>query len=397
MAADRGHALGACHVGALLKGSARVPAVSLMQSPPGPETVIDGRRYLYFGGTSYLGLAGRPEILEAGCEALRTYGVHTATSRSRIGTNPPVQEVEERAARFFGTDDAFYFGGGYSSNHIMVSALADSVDGVLVDEAAHYCVREASRLAGLPVGTFRHRDASDLARQIAGLRRPLVMADGANAATGELAPVQDYLAVLRSCDDAALLLDEAHLYGVLGGNGRGLLDAGGFWPRINSGEPVDGVRLYTCGTLAKAMGGFGGIIPGTQRFVARARTASHYYDGASAPASASAGSTARALEIVMNEPELRAALHRNTVMLRDELRALGLVVPDGATAHFGVQIGAAADMIRIHENLKSGEIMLPYVGDYAGVPEGGLLRFAVFATHTRSQIKRLTASLRSLL
>ena len=62
-----------------------MPPISLMESAPGPETVIDGIRYLYFGGTSYLGLAGHPEVIEAGCAALRDFGVHSATSRARFG------------------------------------------------------------------------------------------------------------------------------------------------------------------------------------------------------------------------------------------------------------------------------------------------------------------------
>ncbi len=374
-----------------------MPTVSIIQSAPGPETVIDGKVYLYFGGTSYLGLAGLPEIIEAGCEALRKYGVHSATSRSRIGTNPPVIAVEQRAAEFFGTEDAFYFSSGYSSNHIMVSALAQDADAVVVDEAAHYCVIEASQLAGRPVKNFRHRDVTDLAVQVKGLRSPLVMIDGVSASTGQLAPLREYLEVLRACDNASLLLDDAHAIGVLGANGRGSLDEPELWETVNTDKPFQGVRLYVCGTLAKAIGGFGGVIPGTNDFVARVRSASHYFDGASAPASAVAGSTARALEIVMREPGLRERLRANTLELRDQLKSIGLVVPNGATAHFGVGIGSAENMIRIHETLKSRNIMLPYIGAYAGVPKEGLFRFAVFASHTESQIARLVTELRSVL
>lgn len=374
-----------------------MPGASIMQSPPGPETVIDGETYLYFGGTSYLGLAGHPEIIEAGCDALRKYGVHSATSRSRIGTNPPVLAVEQRAAEFFGTEDAFYFSSGYTSNHIMVSALAGDADAVIVDEAAHYCVIEASKLAGLPVRTFRNLDADDLAQKIQDLRRPLVMFDGVSASTGHPAPVDQYREVLSRCDNPALLLDDAHAIGVLGDNGRGSLDEPGIWEHVNADEPLGGVRLYICGTLAKAIGGFGGIIPGTDKFVARARSASHYFDGASAPASASAGSTARALEIVMREPQLRERLRANSLDLREKLRSLGLIVPGGSSAHFGVGIGDAENMIRIHQTLKSRKIMLPYVGAYSGIPDEGLFRIAVFANHTKSHIDRLVSELQSVL
>jgi 7-keto-8-aminopelargonate synthetase-like enzyme len=79
------------------------PPVPLMESAPGAHTVIDGQRYLYFAGTSYLGLAGRAEIAEATCSAARRYGVHTATSRAGFGNSQPLLEVEHRAADFFGS------------------------------------------------------------------------------------------------------------------------------------------------------------------------------------------------------------------------------------------------------------------------------------------------------
>src|SRR6187401_2231015 len=105
----------------------------LMESPPGAYTVIDGRRYLYFAGTSYFALHGHPEVIEAGMAALRKYGVHSATSRAGFGTIAPVLEVEQRAAELFGRDAAFYFPSGYSANHILVQALAPRADVVFVD------------------------------------------------------------------------------------------------------------------------------------------------------------------------------------------------------------------------------------------------------------------------
>lgn len=370
---------------------------SIMQSAPGPETVIDGVRYLYFGGTSYLGLANHPEVIEAGCAALRQYGVHSATTRARFGTNPPVLEVERRAAEFFGTEDAFYFGSGYQSNHILVAALAAEADVVLVDEAAHYCVLEATRLAGKPVHTFRHRDPADLTKVAAPHDRVLVMADGVNPSTGTVAPVRECLTALAGRADATMLLDDAHGFGVLGKHGRGLLDELGLWLHANGGPALNGVRLCVGGTLAKALGGFGGIIPGTREFVERARKSSHYFDGASAPASAEAGATAKALEIVRREPELRSQLRANVRHVRAGLRALGLTVPADDTANFGVTIGEAANMKRIHEALKARGIILPYVGTYSGLPPEGVLRFAIFATHTAEQLDRLLAELRAVL
>lgn len=369
----------------------------MMQSAPGPETVIDGVKYLYFGGTSYLGLASHPEVIDAGCEAIRKFGVHSATSRSRFGTNPPVLEVERLAAKLFGTEDAFYFGSGYVANHVMVAALASDSDVVLLDEAAHYCVTEAARLAGKPVHTFRHRDPQDLAKLAAQNDRVLVMADGVNPSTGATAPVLEFISALKGQPKAVLLLDDAHGFGVLGKHGRGLLDELNLWPHVNSGPPIDCVELFVCGTLAKALGGFGGVIPGTSEFVTRCRNSSHYFDGASAPASAEAGATAKALEIVMRLPDLRRRLSENIKRVHDGLLKLGVPAPESRAANFGVTIRDAANMRRIYEALKARGIMLPYVGNYSGLPPEGVLRFAIFATHTFDQIDRLLAELGAVL
>jgi len=368
-----------------------------MQSPPGPETVIDSTRYLYFGGTSYLGLAAHPEVIEAGCEALRTYGVHSATTRARFGTIPPVDLVERRAAEFFGTEDAFYFGSGYVANHILVSAFAEEADAVLVNSGAHYCVLEAARASRLPYYTFAPRDLGTLAEIVRDFRRVLVMSDAVGPSDGSLVPVLEYCRILKGCERAFLLLDDAHGFGVLGDRGRGLVEEVGMWPSVNSLEGDSSLSVCVCGTLAKALGGFGGIIPGTRDFVSRARRSSHYFDGASAPASAEAGATAKALEIVMQKPNLRQTLHTNTEYLRNGLRALGLTVPAGRTAHFGVTIGNRARMENIHAALKARGIMVPYIGAYTGIPEEGLLRFAVFANHRVDQLDHLLTELRAIL
>ena len=370
---------------------------SVMQSPPGPETVIDGIRYLYFGGTSYLGLAGHPEVIEAGCAAFRQFGVHAATSRTRFGASPPVLEVERRAATFFGTEDAFYFGGGYHSSHILVEAVAADVDAVLLDDASHYSVAQAALISAKPIVRYRHGDLADLARLAASHARVLVMADGVSPATGEPAPVREMIEVLGNRAGATLVLDDAHGFGVLGGDGRGVLDAAQLWPHANGGPAASGVILCVGGTLSKALGGHGGIIPGTRAFVARLSSRSSYLAGASAPAAAVAAASARALQLVVETPSLREGLKANVRFVRDGLRQMGLAVPDGESAHIGVSIGDADRMERIHIALKAQGVLVPYVTGYRGVAAEGLLRVAVFATHQRHQLERFLATLRTMI
>ncbi|MBN2024835.1 MAG: aminotransferase class I/II-fold pyridoxal phosphate-dependent enzyme [Pirellulales bacterium] len=402
-----------------------------MHSPPGPFTVIDGRRYLYFGGTGYLGLQGHPEVIRAACEAAGQYGIGSATSRAGCGETPPLLDAERRAAEFFAAADSFYFMSGYAGNSILVLALREEFDAVFVDDRAHYCVGEAARLAGRPIATFRHCDPDDLARvlreQLPAGARPLVLSDGVFPSHGEIAPAAQYAEVLSEYVGSILALDDAHAVAVLGANGRGTFEHVGLYDR---GVNVDGVRdvkeddvkgdspifaetkigtvpgakmgtvpprLLACGTLSKAVGGYGGIIAGGREFVHRLKATSTYFNGASAVPVPIAAATTRALELILKQPELRARLWENVAAVKSGLRALGLAVDDSPVPIVGLVLGDADHMRRIHEALRAREIYLPYRSGYAGLGEAGALRLAVFATHTREMIDRLLAELAAVL
>jgi len=371
-----------------------------MQSPPSPEVVVDGKPYLYFGGTSYLGLAGRSEVIEAACEATRRYGVHSATSRSGYGTTPLTLAVESLAARFFGAETASYFASGYVGNHILVQA-ADA-DLIALDDLAHYASREAAKLAQKPIVTFRRDDMDGLRKQLQERLKPgespLVLIDGVCPATGAVAPVDQIVEVLNEFDRSTLIVDDAHGVGVLGARGRGTLEHLGLWDAgVNCLRGTSATNILMSGTLSKALGGFGGILPSSLEFLDRIRTTSHYWDGASAPAAPVAGASARALEIVMAEPQLRAQLNENSVTLRAAIRRLGLAVDDWPTPIIGLSVGRAEEVIRIHESLLSDGILVPVIRSYAGAGREGLLRIATFASHTRDMIDRLVSGLKRAL
>ena len=370
----------------------------VMQSPPGAETVIDGRRYLYFVGTGYLGLQGHPEVIRAAGEAARQYGIGSATSRAGFGDTPPLLEVERLAARFFGSQEAFYFVSGYLGNEILIRMIGPRVDAVFVDRGSHYCVVEAAHLIGKPVHPFAHRDVDDLAgklrKELPGGGRPLVMSDGVFAALGTIAPVVQYRELLREYPGSVMIVDDAHALGVLGDSGRGTFEhAGLYGAGVNVDLPdrdrPDAPCLLTCGTLSKAVGGFGGIVPGNAAIMEGIKSTSHYYEGASAMPVPVAAATAKALDILLARPELRTRLHENARSLKAGLRELGLETDDTPVPIISLAVGDGAAMQRIQRKLAARGIMIAYRAAYSGLGPEGALRLAVFATHTKQQIDRL--------
>lgn len=374
-----------------------------MQSPPGAETVIDGQLYLYFGGTSYLGLHGHPQVIAAACEATNKYGLGSATTRAGFGDTPPTLEVERCAAEFFGSEDAFYFASGYVGNHVLLTPRVGSAGTLFVDQFAHYSVADACRFTGLPVHTFPHADADGLSdsltRNLNAGEAPVVLSDGVFAARGTIAPVTDYCDVLSDYPGAQLCLDDSHALGVLGQRGRGTYEHFGVdGADVNHLDSADGgnavwPRLFTVGTLSKAFGGYGGIVCGSARFVDDVRAASNYYAGASAPPIPAAAASATALKIVTQTPRMIAQLQENARNLKDQLRALGLETDNSPVPIISLAIGDGANMGRIQQSMAKDGVLVAYMGRYSGLGPDGALRIAVFSTHTQAMIDRLTETL----
>ena len=376
-----------------------------MQSPPGAETTIDGRRYTYFAGTGYLGLQGHLDVIRAACTAARQFGIGSATSRNLVGDTPPVLEVERRAAELFGTEDAFYFASGYMSPSVVLSIMREQCDTILIDELAHHCLHEAASKLPCPVVPFAHRNVDELAAKLDGEARAnhkvVVMTDGVFSALGRLAPVAEYWQLLADRPGSMLLVDDAHGYGVLGEHGRGVLEHAGLWSEeVNSRWPTpddDKPALWTCGTLSKALGGFGGIVPGSAMAISVLKSDSPYGYAASAPAVPAAAASAEALRVVMEQPDLLGHLRENVAQLRSGLRELGLDVEESPAAVIAIQLDTAERMREIQESLADRSIWIAYIPTYGGVGPEGLLRLAVFATHTTEMIDHLLGELASLL
>ena len=75
----------------------------LLQSPQGPEVVVEGQRLLAFCSNDYLGLASHPEVIRALREGAERWGVGGGASHLVIGHSVPHQQLEEALAEFTGT------------------------------------------------------------------------------------------------------------------------------------------------------------------------------------------------------------------------------------------------------------------------------------------------------
>ena len=367
----------------------------LMQSPPSPKCLIDGREMLYFVGTGYHCLQGHPSVLSAAADALRLYGMGSATSRGRLGATPPLLDVESAAAGFFGMEQSFYLPSGYMSASVVIRALRDRFDHIFFDEYTHYAIIDAAKSSGRPCEAFPHRDPEALEQlirqRIKANERLLIATDGIFPVLGTLAPLREYAQISQRYENSAILVDDAHAIGVLGATGRGTIEHLGLWDATVNADPQHSAILL-CGTLSKAVGGFGGIIPGSQKFVENMRT-SDLLNGASALPPAVSAAAATGLRILMSHPELRTRLLENAILLKSQLAALGLPIDPSPSPIVWLVLGDAANMQRIQQALWNRGIAIDYIPRYTGTGLHGGLRIAVFSAHTPDMFARLVDEL----
>ena len=361
----------------------------LIDGSPGAETIFDGESYLYFGGTGYFGLHKHPKIIAAAELALRQYGTGSATTRGGFGTSSQVLELEREAATYFGTEDAVYLATGYLSDMAGLQALCKyaRVDAIFIDEFAHFSHRDGAATTGKPIYPFRNVDNDHLAEQLDAYlkpgQKPLVVTDGIFSTRGALPPIPEYLALMDAYD-GNIWVDDAHGVGILGPHGRGVYDH----------YELSSERLFYGGTLAKAFGGFGGIVPGNRKFVGKLREGDTLNGGSYS--TAGVASSLAGIRWVSQHPEVRQALWHNARYLKTKLDDLGLPVENNHIPIVSWTLDGADEMKKVQQELMKRNIAIQYC-HYIGAGKEGVLRAVVFSTHTESQIDKLAEALKTLL
>lgn len=361
---------------------------STLQSAVGAEVIVDGKRFINFAGSAYLGLASNTQILERGVETLRQLGSGAPLARyHRIATQAH-QQVEADAAEFFGAPAAMYLASGYLFGLVALSVLKPRFTTIFFDEFAHHSLREAINASGLEQHAYHHLDPDDLRWQLAQKlpagASPLIVTDGMYSTLGEIAPLRDLWNAVAPYG-GRLLVDESHAFGVLGARGQGSAEHHG----------LSGSNILIGGSFGKAFGVCGGIVLGNADEVAACR-ATPTGRGASAGLPAAAAMCAESLRYINQNPEVLQRLRANIVYAKAALRALGLSINDEATPVAAFRSGSKESMLSLRAALKE-EGVLVYHSQYIGAGTDGVIRCGLFADHTHEHIDTLVGALRKLL
>jgi 8-amino-7-oxononanoate synthase len=353
----------------------------VIESSQDPEVVVEGRTLVMLGSNNYLGLTNHPRVKEAAVDAVRRFGTGCAGSRLLNGTLSLHEALEDKLARFIRKEAAVTFSTGFQVNLGTISSLLDRGDIVYLDKQDHACIIDGARLSFARVRKFEHNDPTELRRLMAtdaemrGGR--LIVVDGVFSMEGDIAPLPQIVEIAREFD-AAVMVDDAHGLGVLGRSGRGTAE---------HFDLEDDVHLVM-GTFSKSLASIGGFIAGERAVIDHIRHSARslIFSAALAPASVAAASAA--VDIVVNEPERREQLWRNTRFLMDGLSSLGFHTGDSQTPVIPIIVGDDYRAFRMTRRLQEeGVFVNPVVSP--ATPRGrALLRTSCMATHTEAHLTR---------
>ncbi|HZP83119.1 MAG TPA: glycine C-acetyltransferase [Chthonomonadaceae bacterium] len=321
----------------------------VMETPSEARITVNGKpNVINLSSNNYLGLANHSKVKEAAIKAVQEWGAGAGAVRPIIGTMRLHIELERRLAAFKHVEAALVFQSGFTANAGVIPTITDAEDIILTDELNHASIIDGVRLSKAQRKIYKHCDMNALEealKESQGAKKRLIITDGVFSMDGDIAPLPEIVALARQYD-AAVMVDDAHGSGVLGG-GRGTAYQFGVHEQID-------IQL---GTLSKAVGVMGGYIAGSavliDWLVQRARP--FLFSTAQPPAVVAAALAA--IELMETDPSLTERLWENARYWKEGLQKLGFDTGLSQTPITPVMVGEEGKALELQRGLFEEGVM----------------------------------------
>ena len=354
-----------------------------LESPQDAEVVVNGKRVIMIGSNNYLGLTNHPRVKEAAIKAIEKYGTGCAGSRFLNGNLEIHEELEKKLAKFLRKEAALVFATGYQTNLGVISALVERNDAAIIDMSDHASIMDGCRLSFGEVRKYRHNDMDALERALEANKgkNKLIVVDGVFSMEGDIADLPAIVKLAKAYG-ARIMLDDAHAVGVLGEGGRGTAEHFGLENEVD----------LIMGTHSKALAAIGGYIAGPSDAISWIKHVSRSMIFSASLPPPLVASVSAALDIIEEQPELRARLWGNTRKMLKGFKALGFDTGASETPIIPVVIKDTVKTYEMCRLLFENGVFVNAVISPAVAQGRELLRTSYMATHTEDQLDRVLAA-----
>lgn len=304
----------------------------IIASPQGAEITLNtGQKVLNFCSNNYLGLSSNQLVIDAAKKALDTHGYGMSSVRFICGTQDIHRELEEKIAKFFGTDDTILYAAAFDANGGVFEPLLSDKDAIISDALNHASIIDGVRLAKAQRFRYNHADMSDLEerlKQAKSNRFKMIVTDGVFSMDGDIANLPG-ICDLAEKYDALVMVDDSHASGFVGKTGKGT-------PEYHN--VMDRVDLIS-GTLGKALGGaMGGYITGHQEIIDMLRQRSRPYLFSNSLSPVIVGAALQVFNMISESTELRDKLSWNAEYFKEKIQKLGFDTKPSQSAIIAIML-----------------------------------------------------------
>jgi glycine C-acetyltransferase len=346
--------------------------------------VMNDKRVLNLGSNNYLGMANHPVLREASIEAMNKYGVGPSGGRNIVGITKLLSDLELELARFKNSEMALTFQSGYLANISVVGSLVGAEDVVFTDALFHTTLMDACAISGAKVLKFDHADADNLLHLISrtsrnSYSRGMIITDGVFALDGDIAPLPAYAKIAREFD-LWLVVDDAHGAGVLGKDGRGIVD------HFNLRDEID----VEISVLSKAFGVVGGVAVGKREVIQLIAQKGRSLSLSSGMTIPDIAACLASVQYIQSHHELIEKLWENTKYFTEQMKSMGFNLGKTQTPIVPVIVGNPGLAQNFSSLLFDEGVFVPAIVSYpssniASTPKARL-RIINSATHSREDL-----------
>jgi glycine C-acetyltransferase len=364
-----------------IKTSGLYKSERVITSPQGAEITVNGKKVLNFCANNYLGLSSHPETIAAAHRYIDSHGYGMSSVRFICGTQDIHKELEEKLARFLGTEDTILYAAAFDANGGVFEPLFSENDAIISDALNHASIIDGVRLCKAQRFRYEHNSMEDLEaklKETAALRSRVIVTDGVFSMDGTIAQL-DKICDLADKYDAIVMVDESHASGFMGKTGRGTHEYCGVLGRID----------MITGTLGKALGGAsGGFTSGRREIIDILRQRSRPYLFSNTLAPAITGASIAVLDLLSRTTELRDKLENNTKYFRSKMTEAGFDIRPGEHPIVPIMLYDSVLAANFADNLlKEGIYVIGFF--YPVVPKGqARIRVQISAAHEKEHLDR---------
>ena len=353
----------------------------IFEKQEGTRVWKDGKEFIMLSSNDYLGLTHHSKIKEAGKEALEKWGASTTGARLANGGRIFHRELEEELAEFVGKEACHVFSAGYLACASAVTGFADRKDVLFADKNLHSSLWSGIKLSGARCERFSHNQPVHLKELLEYEEREIpkvFVLEGVYSMEGHIVRLPEFIDLAKEYD-AFVIVDDAHGFGVLGRDGRGVCSHFGLTDEVD----------VICSSFSKSLSGSGGFVAASQEAINYMRSHSKQTIFSAAISPVACACARAALTVIKEEPEHQIRLSQNLERYRKILEELNLDIWESETPAIPIVLGEKEKVYYFWKALLDKGIYT-IISIAPGVPPGkDLIRTAISASHTDEDLDRI--------